>query len=128
MTERGDAHDSLLRGTDGPIRVAPAVAGRHPVARAFAETLTRSGCPVTDDLSGRVQEGVAWPDLAIADGKRVSPADGYLRPVLGRPNLAVATGSVVTGLKGRRRRYRRGPGPPRPRRGRPAATRSRTRP
>jgi len=45
MTERGDAHAPLLRGTDGPIRVAPAVAGRHPVACAFAETLI-SGRPV----------------------------------------------------------------------------------
>jgi len=98
MTERGDFHDPVLRGTDGAIRVGPAGAGRHPVARAFAEALERSGAPVTDDLSGRVQEGVAWPDLAIADGERVSPADGYLRPVLGRPNLDLATGSVVTRL------------------------------
>ena len=81
----------MLRGTDGPIRVAPAAAGRHPVARAFAEALATEGAPVTDDLSGRVQQGVAWPDLAIADGERVSPADGYLRPVLGRANLVVVT-------------------------------------
>jgi len=98
MTERSDRRDPLLRGTDGPIGVAPAAAGRHPVACAFADALTRNGAPVTDDLSGRVQEGVAWPDLAIAGGERVSPADGYLRPVLGRPNLTVGTGSVVTRL------------------------------
>jgi choline dehydrogenase-like flavoprotein len=104
-TERAEGHDPALldralRGTDGPIRVAPA-ADRHPVARAFAEALTRIGCPVTDDLSGRVPAGVAWADLAIADGERVSPADGYLRPALGRPNLDVATGSVVTRLSTR---------------------------
>jgi choline dehydrogenase len=98
MTERVDGPDPVLRGTDGPIRVAPAGADRHPVARAFAEALARDGAPVTDDLSGRVPEGVAWPDLAIADGERVSPADGYLRPVLGRPNLTVATGAEVTRL------------------------------
>jgi choline dehydrogenase len=104
-TERAEGRDpalidQALRGTDGPIRVAPA-ADRHPVARAFAEALTRNGCPVTDDLSGATPEGVAWADLAIADGERVSPADGYLRPALGRPNLDVATGSVVTGLNTR---------------------------
>jgi len=101
MTERTGRRDPLSRGTDGPIRVAPAGAGRHPVACAFAEALTRNGGPVTDDLSGRVQEGVAWPDLAIADGERVSPADGYLRPVLGRPNLDLAADSVVTRLNTR---------------------------
>jgi choline dehydrogenase len=104
-TERAEGRnparlDRALRGTDGPIRVAPA-ADRHPVARAFAEALTRNGCPVTDDLSGRVPEGVAWADLAIADGERVSPADGYLRPALGRPNLDVATNCVVTRLNTR---------------------------
>ena len=45
------------------------------------------GFPATDDLSGAVQEGVAWADLAIAGGERASPAEAYLRPVLGRPNL-----------------------------------------
>jgi len=98
MAERGDVHDPVLRGTDGPIRVAPAGAGRHPVASAFAEALAIDGVPVTDDLSGRVQQGVAWPDLAIADGERVSPADGYLRPALDRPNLTVAAGAEVTRL------------------------------
>jgi choline dehydrogenase len=98
MTERADGHDPVSRGTAGPIQVAPAGDARHPVARAFAEALTRHGAPVTDDLSGPDPEGVAWADLAIADGERVSPADGYLRPVLGRPNLTVTAGAEVTRL------------------------------
>lgn len=79
--------------------MAPAApTGRHPVACAFAEALRQAGCPVTDDLSGAQQEGVAWVDLAIADGKRVSTADAYLRPALGRPNLVVETACLVTRL------------------------------
>jgi choline dehydrogenase len=82
------------------VRVAPVPeADRHPVACAFAEALVRAGCPATDDLSGEQQEGVAWMDLAIADGQRVSPADAYLRPVLDRPNLAVETDCLVTTLQ-----------------------------
>lgn len=96
-TERADGRDPALRGSDGPIRVAPA-ADRHPVARAFADALARSGYSVTDDLSGREQEGAAWVDLAIAGGQRVSSADAYLRPVLDRPNLVVETGCLVTRL------------------------------
>jgi choline dehydrogenase-like flavoprotein len=106
MTERADGHDPVLRGTDGPIRVAPAAADRHPVARAFAEALARHGAPVTDDLSGPAPEGVAWADLAIADGERVSPADGYLRPVLDRPNLTVTADAEVTRLDVRHGRCR----------------------
>ena len=96
-TESAKGRAGELRGTDGPVRVAPATE-RHPVARAFAEALTAAGCPVTDDLSGQRQEGVAWIDLAIADGQRVSSADAYLRPVMSRPNLAVETDCLVTGL------------------------------
>jgi choline dehydrogenase len=99
-TERAAGRDPALRGTDGPLPVGPALAGvRHPVAEAFAAALTDLGCPVTDDLSGPRPEGVAWVDLAISGGERVSPADAYLRPVLHRPNLVVETGCLVTGLR-----------------------------
>ena len=98
-SEQAASGDPELRGNAGPIRVAPVPAGRrHPVACAFADALGEAGCPVTGDLSGANQEGVAWADLAIADGERVCSADGYLRPVLDRPNLAVQTGCLVTGL------------------------------
>src|SRR5689334_24918880 len=98
MISEGPAHRRDAVEAYDYIVVGAGTAGCVLAARAFAETLTQNGCPVTDDLSGRVQEGVAWPDLAIADGERVSPADGYPRPVLGRPNLDLATGSVATRL------------------------------
>ena len=91
--------DPALRGTSGPVRVAPVPEGdRHPVAGAFAEALVGIGCPATDDLSGQRQEGVAWADLAIAGGQRVSPADAYLRRALHRPNLVVQARCLVTRL------------------------------
>jgi choline dehydrogenase len=96
-SERAEGRDPALRGTDGPIPVGPAL-DRHPVAEAFAEALAAAGYPRTDDLSGHSQEGVAWVDMAIANGQRVSSADGYLRPALDRPNLVVETDSLVTGL------------------------------
>jgi choline dehydrogenase len=98
-SESAVGRDPDLRGRDGPIRVAPVPdASRHPVAAAFAAALTASGWPATDDLSGPNQEGVCWVDLAIADGERVSSADGYLRPMLGNPNLVVETACLVTEL------------------------------
>jgi choline dehydrogenase len=98
-SEHTVGRDPALRGTDGPVRVAPVPeASRHPVARAFAAALAAAGCPVTDDLSGARQEGVGWPDLAIADGRRVGPADAYLRPAAGRPKLTVRGGCVATWL------------------------------
>src|ERR1700728_1319245 len=99
-TECAPGRDPELRGRDGPIRVAPVPeTSRHPVAAAFAAALTASGWPATDDLSGPNQEGVCWVDLAIADGQRVSPADGYVRPMLGNPNLVVRADCLVTKLR-----------------------------
>jgi choline dehydrogenase len=99
-SELAEARDPALRGTAGPVRVAPVPeADRHPVARAFAEALRELGSPVTDDLSGASQEGVAWVDLAIANGERVSSAEAYLRPAQGRPNLVVRTDCLVTRVR-----------------------------
>jgi choline dehydrogenase len=97
-SERAEGRDQALRGTEGPIKVGPATSGRHPVAGAFISALTAAGYPLTDDLNGRRPEGAAWVDLAIADGERVSSADGYLRPALGRKNLTVQAGCFVTSL------------------------------
>jgi len=97
-SEHAEGRDPSLRGMAGPVRVA-AVPGpdRHPVAVAFAWALLQLGCPASDDLSGSRQDGVAWADLAI--GWRVSPADAYLAPAMGRPNLTVSPGCLVTGLQ-----------------------------
>jgi choline dehydrogenase len=99
-SEHAEGRDPDLRGTGGPVRVAPVPEnGRHPAALAFAAALSELGCPVTDDLSGREQEGVAWPDLAIADGHRAGPDTAYLRPAMHRPNLTVQAGCLATRLR-----------------------------
>jgi choline dehydrogenase len=99
-SEHAEGRDPSLRGMAGPVRVA-AVPGpdRHPVAVAFAWALLQLGYPASDDLSGRQQDGVGWADLAIAGGRRVSPADAYLAPAMSRPNLTVYPGCLVTGLQ-----------------------------
>jgi choline dehydrogenase len=98
-SERTEGRDPALRGTAGPVRVgAVPETDRHPVAQAFATALCLVGFPATEDLSGAVQEGVGWADLAIASAERVSSAEAYLRPVLARPNLVAETDCLVTGL------------------------------
>jgi len=98
-SEHAPGHDPALRGTGGPVRVAPVPeTSRHPAARALAEALCALGIPVSSDLSGKHQEGVAWPDLAIDDGRRVSPDSAYLRPAMGRANLTVLDQCLVTRL------------------------------
>jgi choline dehydrogenase len=97
--EHAEGRDPAVRGTAGPVRVAPVPeADRHPVAVAFAEALAQTGCPATGDLSGPPHEGTAWADLAIHGGQRVSPAGAYLDPARHRINLTIQTSCLVTRL------------------------------
>jgi choline dehydrogenase len=95
--ERVAGRDPRYRGTHGPMTPMRA-ANIHPVARAFAQAFAQLGYPAADDLNGADREGVAWPELTVVDGIRQSAADGYLRPVLDRPNLTVVTDARVRSL------------------------------
>jgi choline dehydrogenase len=58
-----------------------------------------AGIPRTPDYNGTEQDGVAPFRVTQRDGRRWSAADGYLRPALERPNLAVRTGVQVERLE-----------------------------
>jgi choline dehydrogenase len=85
------------RGGDGPMHVSRAP-DPHPVALALIEGARALGLPVTDDPNGASNEGAALANLNIHRGRRWSVADGYVRPMLGRPGFTLRTGATVTGL------------------------------
>ncbi|QIG45998.1 glucose-methanol-choline oxidoreductase [Nocardioides anomalus] len=91
--------DPRYRGTEGPMRPAPA-SGPNPLSQVFLDGAAAAGYPSTDDFNGEHAEGAGWHDLSIAGGVRQSTAVAYLHPVLGhRPNLTVATNSRVRRLR-----------------------------
>jgi choline dehydrogenase len=96
-SEHTEGLDPSYRGTGGPMlpRV-PTVT--YPPAAAFVEAVKERGFPVSADLNGAQPEGVARYELTVADGVRQSAADAYLRPVLDRPNLTVATNAMARKL------------------------------
>jgi choline dehydrogenase len=81
---------SEFRGAGGPIHVERA-RGLHPVAAAFVDASRSYGMPYLDDLNIPEPEGVGPMNLNIKEGRRCSPADAYLRPVMGNRNLTVLT-------------------------------------
>lgn len=85
------------RGAGGPLRIETP-ARLHPVAQALIDGAAECGVPVIADPNGEGNEGAAPANFNIRGDRRWSAADGYLVPVLERPNLTVLTGSVVTGL------------------------------
>ncbi|GAB2843560.1 FAD-dependent oxidoreductase [Actinoallomurus bryophytorum] len=96
-SERADGRDPAYRGLDGPMRVAAPVVD-DPLWLAMRRAALEAGHAETTDLSGAVQEGVAWLEVNVVDGRRQSAADAYLRDVLDRPNLTVRTGARVLRL------------------------------
>jgi choline dehydrogenase len=97
--EHTEGRDERYRGVDGPVRPRPEPRP-HPISPAAFAAFREQGYPVSDDLSGADQEGVAWYDCVIVDGARQTVADAYLRPFLGqRPNLTVRTDVLVHGLE-----------------------------
>jgi choline dehydrogenase len=93
-SETAQSRDPALRGTDGPMVVAPA----EPINELQAACLSaavQSGHRRAIDISGGLEMGFGPVDLNIVAGHRQSAADAYLWPASRRPNLELVTDSVV---------------------------------
>jgi len=85
------------RGGDGPLRTRMSRYAEHdPIVNAYIEAGRAAGYPFTRDYNGAQQEGFALMQSTIHHGRRVSAADAYLRPALGRDNLAIETDALAT--------------------------------
>jgi choline dehydrogenase-like flavoprotein len=84
-------------GVGGPLGVCDP-RYRHPVMEGMLEAGLRAGHPHNDDFNGPDQDGVGLYQSTQRNGMRCSAADAYLHPALGRPNLELLTGALVTRL------------------------------
>ena len=82
------------RGGGGPLGVGTA-RYRDPLIEACLEAGRSLQLPATDDYNGAQQEGLGRMQQTIRQGRRCSAAEAYLRPALGRRNLAVETGALA---------------------------------
>ena len=71
----------------------------HPLSAAFVESAVSAGLKRNDDFNGAEQEGAGLYQVTCHQGRRWSTYHGYLLPNLGRPNLTVNTGAMVTRLE-----------------------------
>jgi len=79
-----------FHGAGGPMTVDFA-RDVNPSAAAFIAAGQQLGLRVSSDLNGADRTGFGIAQSNIRDGARHSVVDGYLRPALSRPNLAVRT-------------------------------------
>jgi 4-pyridoxate dehydrogenase len=82
------------RGGDGPLTVGTTTF-RDDLIDACLASGAALQMPSTPDYNGVQQEGLGRMQQTIREGRRCSAAEAYLRPALGRTNLAVETGAAV---------------------------------
>ena len=87
-----------LRGTGGPLKITRSP-DLHPVAQAMIDAAGEKGVPVIADANGPSNHGAAPSNFNIVNGRRFTPADGYLGPILNAPNLTLFCESRVLRLE-----------------------------
>ena len=85
----GDGEETY-RGRDGALTVTD-INWRDPLCEAFIDGAMSLGIPRNRDYNGLTQEGVAYAQRTIHNGRRVSAATAFLRPAMRRPNVTVHT-------------------------------------
>lgn len=93
--ERHWAGGDGQHGSHGPLAVTRN-ATRHLLHEQLMDAARAAGLPITDDIHVN-EEGVGRGELTIDErGRRASTYAAYLKPAMGRPNLAVLTGAQVS--------------------------------
>ena len=97
MERRIGNGDPVFRGRDGALAVTD-IEWRHPLCDAFIAGAVEAGIPRNPDYNGKVQEGIAYAQRTILNGRRMSAARAFLRPAMRRPNLRVVTHAHTTNI------------------------------
>ena len=86
--------DNRFRGRDGAFTVTD-LDWHHPLCDAFLAGAVGLGIPRNPDYNGAIQDGAAYAQRSIHQGRRVSSARAFLHPAMKRSNLDVRTNALV---------------------------------
>ena len=84
------------RGRGGPLFVSDGRRGLHPLVENYIAACGQAGLAHNRDFNGAEQEGAGTYQMTIRGARRNSAARAFLRPAMGRANLRVITGAMVT--------------------------------
>jgi choline dehydrogenase len=110
--EHRDEGGDEYRGSSGPLQTRYGTL-QNPLHHAWLAAAEQAGYPRSGDMNGYQQEGFGRLDMTVGAGRRSNGVNSHLRAAMGRPNLTVRTGAMVTRIEftGRRAtgvRYRVG--------------------
>ena len=93
--ERAAAGGDDYRGDAGPLGTRYGTL-ENPLHAAWLAAAGQAGYPQTNDINGAQQEGFGRMDMTVANGRRASASNAYLRPAMKRANLTVLTHAMAT--------------------------------
>lgn len=96
-SEDFDGPDGPSHGKGGPLGVSQ-LRAVHPLTHAFIDACREVGMKKVEDYCAGDIDGVFINLATQRGGKRCSTHEGFLKPVLNRPNLKVVTGATVDRL------------------------------
>ena len=85
---------SAWHGAGGPLGVSD-LRHHNVLSAALVDAAVSAGFVRNEDFNGAQQPGFGLYQVTQRDGARCSAASAYLKPVLGRQNLQVRTGTLV---------------------------------
>lgn len=85
---------SPTRGVGGPLHIS-VPRKPDPLCEEMIEATTRVGLSRVEDINESDGERAGYATSTIRNGRRVSAASAFLKPALRRPNLTVATNTIV---------------------------------
>lgn len=94
--EDTEAGGDAWRGTGGPLFISENSRGLHPLVQNYIAACGQAGLAHNRDFNGAEQEGAGTYQMTIRKARRNSAARAFLRPAMGRANLRVITGAMVT--------------------------------
>jgi choline dehydrogenase len=89
--------ENEYHGTSGPLWVSYN-RFETPLTKAFIEANDEVGIPHNLDFNGKIQDGAGKFQFTIKDGERHSTYESFVKPILNRSNLHVASNVFVSGL------------------------------
>lgn len=95
--ENNEHGENRFHGGSGPLPVTRAKV-ENPGQKAWIEAAMQAGYPYSDDHNGSAPEGFGPAEHTILNGRRMSTAVAYLKPVRKRPNLTIGTRARATRL------------------------------
>ena len=93
--ERYAGGADAYRGGEGPLGTRRGLL-TNPLHQAWLAAGREAGYAHTEDMNGFRQDGFGYMDMTVADGRRCSAANAYLRPAMRQQNLTVRTHALAT--------------------------------